>query len=113
MAVGWMGVTGGILVGNLVKVVSGEENTAVVDSDGTIPALDLSEDDTRECEFPVVAAVMATPVDNGALIGPHRGADNGNELAPPNKHVIGVTVARSPLLMLTLAASEMHGVSMV
>ena len=108
-----MGVTGGILVGNLVKVVSGEENTAVVDSDGTIPALDLSEDDTRECELPVVAAVMATPVDNGALIGPHRGADNGNELATPNKHVIGVTVARSPLLMLTLAASETHGVSMV
>ena len=69
-----MGVTGGILVGNLVKVVNGEENTAVVDTDGTTQALDLSKDDTRVCKLPVVAAVMATPADKGALIGLHKGA---------------------------------------
>ena len=28
---------------------------------------------------------MATPADKGAPIGLHRGADSGNELAPPDK----------------------------
>ena len=50
-----------------------------------------------------------------------RAQDSGNELAPPDKHVIGTSiigvkvdaVTRSPLLMSTLAVSEMRGVSMI
>ena len=87
-----MGVTGGILVGNLVKVVNGEENTAMVDTDGTTQALDLSKDDTRVYKLPVVAAVMET---RELSLVSTRVQDSDNKLAPPDKHVIGTSIILS------------------
>ena len=60
------------MVTNLVDGVNGDENT-VVDTGGTTLALDLSEDDTRERELILVAAVMATPADKRSSHWPAQG----------------------------------------